>query len=135
MTDKDLAKIDDIEKLALISAHAGGIDMPKPFERKIYLFDTHVAGTTHIEKIKSIEPLLKIGDKVNFYREPTNPHDPQAIRIETTAYQKIGYVPRADNVVFARLMDAGKNLYGKITSKEWQDDWLKVEIRIYLWEI
>lgn len=103
--------------------------------REIYLFDTHVAGTTHIEKIKSIEPLLKIGDKVNFYREPTNPHDPQAIRIETTGYQKIGYVPRADNVVFARLMDAGKNLYGKITSKEWQDDWLKVEIRIYLWEI
>lgn len=88
MTDKDLAKIDDIEKLALISAHAGGIDMPKPFEREIYLFDTHVAGTTHIEKIKSIGPLLKIGDKVNFYREPTNPHDPQAIRIETTGYQK-----------------------------------------------
>ena len=135
MTDKDLAKIDDIEKLALISAHAGGIDLPKPFEREIYLFDTHVAGTTHIEKIKSIEPFLKIGDKVNFYREPTNPHDPQAIRIENQNKDKIGYVPRADNVVFARLMDAGKNLYGKITSKEWQDDWLKVEIRIYLWEI
>lgn len=25
-----------------------GIDLPKPFERDIYLFDTYVAGTTHI---------------------------------------------------------------------------------------
>ena len=32
--------------------------------------------------------------------------------------QTVGYVPRRDNVVFARLMDAGKQLFGTITKKE-----------------
>ena len=131
----DLMKIDDDKKLSLISARQSGLDLPLPFEREIFLFDTHVAGTTHIENIKSLELGLKIGDQVKFFREPTNPHDPQAIRIETLGYQKIGYVPRADNVVFSRLMDAGKDLYGKIASKEWQDEWLKIDIKIFLKEI
>lgn len=131
----DLIKKDDDNKISIISAQQSGLDLPLPFEREIFLFDTHVAGTTHIENIKSLEAGFKIGDQVNFFREPTNPYDPQAIRIETGGYQKIGYVPRTDNVVFSRLMDAGKNLYGKIVSKEWQDQWLKIEIKIYLKEI
>lgn len=29
-------------------------------------------------------------------------------------------------------MDAGKLLFGRLESKEWQDNWLKAGIRIYL---
>ncbi|MBQ1925535.1 MAG: restriction endonuclease, partial [Proteobacteria bacterium] len=47
---------------------------------------------------------------------------------------KIGYVPKRDNVVFSRLMDAGKILFGQITHKEWRNRWLKVSIKIYLHE-
>lgn len=53
-----------------------GIDLPKPFERDIYLFDTYVAGTTHIEGIENILSYIKDGDKLVFYREPENEHDP-----------------------------------------------------------
>lgn len=110
----------------------GEIDIPKPFEREIYLFDTHIAGTTHIENIHEIEQELNVDDKLIFYREPKNIHDPQAIRIENLKKQKLGYVPQQDNVVFSRLMDAGKKLCGKIKSKEFVDDWVKIEIKIYL---
>lgn len=114
---------------------AGGeIEMPKPFERDIYLFETHVAGTTFIEGIEELEPYLREGDRLTFLREPDNPHDPQAIKIENTDGVRIGYVPRQDNAIFARLMDAGKMLYGTITEKEMRGKWLRIKIKIYLRE-
>lgn len=111
-----------------------GIDLPKPFERDIYLFDTYVAGTTHIEGIENILPYIKDGDKLVFYREPENEHDPQAIRVETLKKDKIGYVPRQDNIIFSRLMDAGKILFAKVIDKEIRGKWLKIKIKIYLHE-
>lgn len=44
---------------------------------------------------------------------------------------KIGYVPQADNVIFARLMDAGKLLFGKITSRELRGSWLRIAIKVF----
>lgn len=110
------------------------IDLPKPFERDIYLFDTYVAGTTHIEGIENILSYIKDGDKLVFYREPENEHDPQAIRVETLKKDKIGYVPRQDNIIFSRLMDAGKILFAKVIDKELRGKWLKIKIKIYLHE-
>ncbi|MBS6921614.1 MULTISPECIES: HIRAN domain-containing protein [Peptoniphilaceae] len=110
------------------------IDLPKPFERDIYLFDTYVAGTTHIEGIENILSYIKDGDKLVFYREPENEHDPQAIRVETLKKDKIGYVPRQDNIIFSRLMDAGKILFAKVIDKEIRGKWLKIKIKIYLHE-
>lgn len=76
--------------------------MPKPFERDIFLFDTYVAGTTHIERMEELEPTLQIEDKLSFFREPDNRFDEQAIVIKTMYGVKIGYIPRQDNVIFAR---------------------------------
>lgn len=111
-----------------------GIDIPRPFEQDIYLFDTYVAGTTHVEGIEELFPSLNEDDKLVFYREIENEHDPQAIRIETLTKEKIGYVPRQDNVVFSRLMDAGKVLFAKVMEKEMRGKWARIEIKIYLHE-
>ena len=111
-----------------------GLDLPKPFERDIYLFDSHVAGTSHIDNIESIGEQLKDGDRLVFYREPDNETDPQAIRIETLTKEKIGYVPRQDNIIFSRLMDAGKVLFARVVEKELLGKWLKIKIKIYLHE-
>ena len=70
----------------------------------------------------------------SFFREPENPYDAQAIVIKTTDSVKIGYVPRQDNVIFARLMDAGKLLFGKITEKEKKGKWVRISIDIFLHE-
>lgn len=127
----DLAKRENGE---LISFLHGKEKSLKPFERDIFLFDTHVAGTSYIEGIEDLEPHLNIGEKLSFFREPENPHDDRAIIIKNADGVKIGYVPRADNAIFSRLMDAGKLLFAKITDKEIIDDWLKIEIKVFLHE-
>jgi hypothetical protein len=112
----------------------GGLTVPKPFERDIFLFDTHVAGTSHIEGIEELEPYLNADDRLEFFREPDNPHDHKAIVIKNANGVKIGYVPSADNVIFSRLMDAGKLLFARITSKKKCGKWLKIDIKVYLHE-
>ena len=42
---------------------------------------------------------------------------------------KLGYVPEKDNIVFARLMDAGKLLAAKITKR---GSFTQISIGIYL---
>ena len=120
--------------LGLMHGKGGDIALPKPFEREIFLFDTHVAGTGHIEGIEELEPHMHEGDRLDFFREPDNPYDNQAIVIKNSDGIKIGYVLKADNVIFARLMDAGKLLFGRITSKEMQGAWLKIGIKVFLQE-
>jgi len=120
------------EIVGLFHAKGGGLSVPKPFEHEIFLFDTHVAGTSHIEGIRELEPHLNLGDKLDFFREPDNPFDSSAIAVKNTDGVKIGYVPKADNVIFSRLMDAGKLLFARITSKTMAGKWLKLEIKVYL---
>lgn len=120
--------------LGLFHGKSGELTIPKPFEKDIFLFDTYVAGTTHIDGIEELEPYLKIEDKLDFFREPNNKYDTLAIMIKTTKGVKIGYVPKQDNVIFARLMDAGKLLFGKISKKEKQGNWIKIYIKVYLHE-
>lgn len=130
----ELAQKDSGKLVEYLLKRETGLTLPKPFERDIYLFETYVAGTTHIDGIEDIGINLKEEDKLIFYREPENIHDPQAIRIETLEHKKIGYIPRQDNIVFSRLMDAGKELFGTVCEKEKVGNWLKIIIKIYLHE-
>ena len=130
----DLTKSEGNGLVSFLHGKGGNLAIPKPFERDIFLFDTHVAGTSYIEGIEELEPHLNIGDKLEFFREPDNPHDNRAIVIKNADGVKIGYVPKMDNVIFSRLMDAGKLLFGKIISKGMQGNWLKIDIKIYLHE-
>ncbi|MDD7015844.1 MAG: HIRAN domain-containing protein [Firmicutes bacterium] len=120
--------------VSLLHSTNGEIVIPKPFEQEIFLFDTYVAGTTHVENIDVLEPGLDKGVRLDFFREPNNKYDSRAIVIKTQGGDKIGYVPKQDNVIFARLMDAGKLLFGKIESKEKKGSWLKINIKVYLQE-
>lgn len=120
--------------VGLLHGSGSGLSVPKPFERDIFLFDTKVAGTSHVEGIEDLEPHMHVGDRLNFFRELDNPYDKAAIVIKNVDGVKIGYVPKQDNVIFARLMDAGKLIFGKITAKEMQESWLKIDIKVFLHE-
>lgn len=122
-----IKKSDPTQIISLIH----GIEItPKPFEQEILLFETLVAGTSHIEGIHELD--LKIDDRLSFFREPDNEYDNQAIVIKTAKQEKIGYVPKSDNLIFARLMDAGKHLFGKIKAKDLKGQWLVIKIEVYL---
>ena len=106
-------------------------NLPMPFVSEIFLLDCHVAGTTHVD-LTEIEGRLTVEDLLVFKREPDNPHDPLAILILDMEGHKLGYVPRVKNEVLARLMDAGKLIFGKLKNKETIDDWLKLSMVVYL---
>ncbi len=130
----DLVKSENGGLVSLLHGKGGELVIPKPFEKDIFLFDTYIAGTTHIEGIEELEPHLNIEDKLDFFREPDNRYDKEAIMIKTSGGVKIGYVPKQDNVIFARLMDAGKLLFGRISYKEKKGKWVKIKIKVYLHE-
>ena len=46
--------------------------------------------------------------------------------------KKVGYVPEKDNIIFARLMDAGKLLAAKITKINKRGTFYQISIGIYL---
>ena len=117
--------------LTIIKGLAGG-GLPLPYVQEIMLLDCHVAGTTHVAAIDKIEPLLLVGDALVFHREPDNPHDQLAILILDERGNKLGYVPQAKNEVLARLMDAGKLIYGKVVYKELKDGWLRIGVRVLM---
>lgn len=110
----------------------GNIELGKPFQKEIFLIDTHVAGTTYVEDIDVIGENIVKGTKLNFFREKDNKYDELAIIIKDEKGNKIGYVPKDKNEVLARLMDAGKLIYGIVEDKEYIDNWLKIDISIYL---
>lgn len=130
----DMIKSTESGLVGLLHGNNSGLSIPIPFERDIYLFDSHVAGTTFISGIKELEPHLNINDRLDFFREPDNEYDPKAIVIKTVNGVKIGYVPKDDNLIFSRLMDAGKLLFGRITNKETKGNWVKIDIKIFLHE-
>ena len=130
----DIIKSQGNDLVGLLHGKGGQLTIPKPFEKDIFLFDTYVAGTTHIEGIEELAEHLNIDDRLDFFREPDNSYDKKAIVIKTVNGVKIGYVPKADNVVFSRLMDAGKLLFGKISRKEIKGSWVKIDIKLFLHE-
>lgn len=53
------------------------------------------------------------GDALTLVREPDNPHDRFAVRVEWRG-QKLGYLPRAENRTVAEEMDRGTAIGGRI---------------------
>lgn len=102
----------------------------KPLSREIHLFDTYIAGTSYLKEPEVLER-IKCGDKLLLQRED-NKFDSNAILVFNEAKEKLGYVPERDNIVFARLMDAGKLLCGKIKSIEPKGSFRLINIEIYL---
>ena len=106
-------------------------DIIKPLVKEIHLFDSYVAGTTYLED-KSILDEIKVGDKLSLRREQDNRYDSNAILVISESKKKLGYVPEKDNVIFARLMDAGKLLIAKISKIERKGGFTQISIGIYL---
>lgn len=115
--------------VSVVKDHQIG-EIIQPLIREIHLFDTWIAGTTHLDD-KSVLKEIKPGDELILRRED-NKFDRKAILVLNSAKQKLGYVPEKDNIVFSRLMDAGKILKAKIVKIQDQESWTKVSIGIYL---
>lgn len=75
-----------------------------------------VMGFRHYEG-KQVWQELHVGQALSLVREADNVHDDRAIRVEWQGHM-LGYVPRADNIDLARLMDNGATVEARITKLE-----------------
>ena len=128
--DTGMIKGEDTKSL-IAGLGAGGLgEVIKPLSKEIHLFDTYVAGTSHL-KDKTVLDDIKEGDRLFLQRED-NKYDAKAILVLNENRLKMGYVPEKDNVVFSRLMDAGKLLSAKIKRVENKGTFKMIGISIYL---
>ena len=122
--------INQTGELVLAMEHKEIGELLQPLIREIHLFDSFVAGTTHLSDPSVLEE-IKVGDQLTLLRE-NNKFDSNAILILTADKKKLGYVPEKDNIIFARLLDAGKMLAAKIKGIEKKGSFVKISIGIYL---
>ena len=122
--------INQTGELVLAMEHKEIGELLQPLIREIHLFDSFVAGTTHLSD-PSVLNEIKVGDQLSLLRE-NNKFDSNAILILTADKKKLGYVPEKDNIIFARLLDAGKMLAARIKGIEKKGSFTKISIGIYL---
>ena len=115
--------------VSLVQGHELG-DIIKPLIKEIHLFDSYIAGTTHLDDPSVLET-IKVGDMLSLQRED-NKFDSNAILILNAEGKKLGYVPEKDNLIFARLMDAGKLLKAKIGEIRQKGSFKQISVGIFL---
>lgn len=103
-----------------------GIEKPA---REIRLSSPYLAGFQYYQGLE-MEPQLRENNLLTLKREPTNPHDCYAIEVfQNNA--KLGYLPREENKVIARLMDQGVSVKAwivKIKPEEHPSRRMKVKV-------
>jgi hypothetical protein len=97
----------------------------------ILLQDSPLAGFQY-HAGKTLWPQMQVGDALTLIREPDNPHDAKAVRVEWRGH-KIGYVPRRENADVARFMDGGQKLEARISQlSEVRDPWSRVRFEVLI---
>ncbi|HWV18806.1 MAG TPA: HIRAN domain-containing protein [Rhodocyclaceae bacterium] len=75
---------------------------------------------------------LQAGDALTLVREPDNPHDRNAVRVEWRGRQ-LGYLPRAENQAIAVELDRGSRVEGRIARlREAKNPWQRVLIDVFI---
>lgn len=81
---------------------------------------------------KALWAQLAVGDRLTLVREPDNPHDGRAIRVEWQG-QMLGYLPRAENEAVAAAMDRGERVEGRIAALvDHRNPWRRVRIEVFV---
>jgi hypothetical protein len=75
---------------------------------------------------------LRVGDGLTLVREPQNPHDSNAVRVEWQGHM-LGYLPRAENRSVAAEMDRGANVSGRIAQlRVHPNPWQRLLIDVFV---
>ena len=132
---RNTSALSHVDENVIARSIAGGTisSVVEPLIRQIHLFDTYVSGTMFIDE-KDVLEKLSNGQEVSLEREK-NKFDENAVAILTSDRKKIGYIPEEDSAIFARLMDAGKLLRGRISSIGNECGLTKIVVGIFLVDV
>lgn len=102
--------------------------------RKVYLLTVDIAGFYYYDGMEDeVFEGLAVGDELELRREPTNPHDANAIEVYTREGHKLGYVPRIDNPIPASIADQDVAIGAEIVFLEdYPEEYPPVCMRLYM---
>jgi hypothetical protein len=81
---------------------------------------------------KALWAEMKAGDALALVREPDNPHDASAVRVDWRG-NKLGYLPRAENRAVAAEMDRGGRVEARIARMARQrSPWQRVLVEVFV---
>lgn len=92
---------------------------------------TYVAGAAHGDFANDLH-LLEHGLILTLVREPQNPHDPQAVRIELNG-KKVGYIPSTQAPGINKLIRLGYPVIASVDVVEKPKKLVLIELAIRAW--
>ncbi len=104
---------------ALVLAIIAAVDAPagEHAARVLLLVQSSpLAGVRYHEALALWEH-LRVGEPLELLREPDNPYDSNAVRVEWRG-RRLGYVPRRENAALAWALDRGMPLRARISALE-----------------
>jgi hypothetical protein len=98
---------------------------------KLLVQSSPLAGFRYHEA-SAVWPELRVGDRLALAREPENPYDANAVRVEWRG-RKLGYVPRDQNGALAWAMDRGETVTARISRlQEHRNPRLRIEFEVFV---
>ena len=99
--------------------------------RSVLVQESPVAGF-QFHQGEAAWPSLFTGASLSLRREPSNPHDSDAVAVYFKT-KKLGYVPRTENRAVAGMLDRAENLEATVTKlSEGEDPWERIHFSISL---
>jgi hypothetical protein len=102
-----------------------------PVYRGRLISEISLAGVEYQDVDDKIIEQLSYGEPVILQREPDNSRDPRAIAVLTRENIKLGYIPRIQNHVLAKLLDLGKQMPAHVV-KKFVEPRQMIYIRVFL---
>ncbi len=120
---------------SLVVATAAGAARADPTaapRKDVELINLPVAGAGYYQACQAAAGLW-LAQRLTLRREPNNPYDADAIEAYAERV-KLGYLPRAQNTIIARLMDAGRPIEGRVqlVGAERESRWVDIGMTIVL---
>ncbi len=116
----------------LLAGSVGYAEEPPPAAAPRILIQSSPLAGFQFYRGKILWSEMKVGDPLVLLREPGNPYDPNAVRVEWRG-EKLGYVPRADNADLARHMDRGTKVEARVSRLvEDRNPWKRIRFDVYV---
>jgi hypothetical protein len=95
------------------------------------LVQVSLAAGLRYHDAKAVWDRMRAGDSLTLVREPENPYDMNAVRVDWDGHP-LGYIPRAENAAVARQMDRGTKLQARITKlTRYRNNHRKLEFEVF----
>lgn len=135
MDRKKFLKIGALAGTGVVSSGFASVNYAKNFTRSICIYDNYIRGLAYYKKnISSIDWEAPLNEEI--VREQNNQYDRFAIAVFVQE-KKIGYIAAYENIVLAKMMDAGVQIRPEIVVDYLSDldqiDYLSASIYIRLY--